>query len=235
MNKFIFNSSLLFFCFVFSGAQASQQLEADKVWADGTRYIGELIRGKQEGKGQLIWPDGTQFIGTFRNGLRHGVGSLILADDSTYFAIFKNDVVVPGSLQREGFAVPQSPVPVSAKYLGKMNEQFELELSVRAASWIEAWSSQDLANYFSHYSTDFIPANGATIDAWRELRYSRVSSPSSIEIGLKDFNFETSGSRDVIVVFEQRYKSNSFFDVTRKQLNFRLEEGEWKILREQVL
>lgn len=233
MTKSFFSISfILISCSMISGARAATQPDAGKVWADGTRYIGGLISGKQNGKGRIVWDDGTQFLGTFKNGLREGAGKLILPDESTYVAVFKNDVVVLGSARQES---PSAPIPISAKYISEMNEQFELEMRGRVESWTEAWSSQNLSAYFSHYSTDFKPTDGSYITAWKQDRSSIIARPGSIDIAVKDFDFEVLGTRDVTVAFEQSYRSSSYSDVIRKQLNLHLEEDGWKIVRELVL
>jgi hypothetical protein len=232
LGKFFFKSFILFPCLVASYAYAAQQPETNKVWTDGTFFEGELINGKQDGEGKIVWPDGTQFIGTFKNGLREGAGKLILPDNSIYVAIFENDVVVPGTAGLEG---PKTPVPVSATYLSEMSGQFESEIRTRVDSWSKAWSTQNTSVYFAHYSTDFSPTDGSTIADWKQNRSSKVSRPRSIEIAVDDFDFEKLGARELTVTFGQSYTSNLYSDVTRKQLDFRLEDGVWRILREQIL
>ena len=43
-------------------------------WTDGTRYQGQFINGKMDGRGLKTWPNGNTFDGMFRNNLQHGSG-----------------------------------------------------------------------------------------------------------------------------------------------------------------
>ncbi|MFT5012813.1 MAG: hypothetical protein ACI9HA_001468 [Dinoroseobacter sp.] len=231
-TSFFYTSFFLFWCLMVSVARAAPQPEADKVWEDGTRYVGGLMSGKKNGKGKIVWVDGTRFRGTFKNDLREGTGKLILPDESSYVAMFKNDVVVPGSARQES---PSAFIPVSAKFSRDMNERFKSQLRGHVKSWIEAWASQNLPRYFSHYSTDFRPIDGSYISTWKRIRRSRISEPESIKISVDDFHFKILEAQNATIAFDQRYTSNLYSDVVRKQLELRFEEDGWRILRELVI
>lgn len=44
------------------------------VWEDRTRYEGEFVNGKMDGKGIKHWPNGDRYEGLFQNDLQHGPG-----------------------------------------------------------------------------------------------------------------------------------------------------------------
>jgi hypothetical protein len=231
-TRFFYTSFFLFCCSMVSVARAAPQPEADKVWEDGTHYVGGLISGKQNGKGKIVWVDGTRFSGTFKNGLREGTGKLTLPDEASYVAMFENDVIVPGSARQES---PSARIPFSAKFMSEMNGQFKSQLRGHVKSWTEAWSSQNLPRYFSYYSTDFRPIDGSYITTWKRIRRSIISRPESIKISVDDFDFKILEAQNATIAFDQRYTSNLFSDVVRKQLELRLEKDGWKILRELVI
>lgn len=43
-------------------------------WPDGTRYEGQFVKGKMEGRGVKTWPNGNSFDGMFKDNLQHGQG-----------------------------------------------------------------------------------------------------------------------------------------------------------------
>ncbi len=44
------------------------------LWPNGSRYIGDFVRGQQHGRGLLILPDGSSYEGDWRGGRKHGAG-----------------------------------------------------------------------------------------------------------------------------------------------------------------
>ena len=102
------------------------------VWPDGTRYVGETLKSKREGKGTIFWQDGTRFMGQFKNDRRDGPGTMIMPDGTVYTAFFKNDELVAkkntsadGKLPRYELdndeataAVKETGIPIEADSLG---------------------------------------------------------------------------------------------------------------------
>ena len=44
------------------------------VWSDGSKYAGQFVNGKMEGKGLKTWPNGNTYQGMFKNNQQHGDG-----------------------------------------------------------------------------------------------------------------------------------------------------------------
>ena len=44
------------------------------LWPDGTKYEGEFVNGKMEGKGTKEWPNGNRYEGLWKNDVQHGPG-----------------------------------------------------------------------------------------------------------------------------------------------------------------
>lgn len=44
------------------------------LWPDNTRYEGEFLNGKMEGKGIKTWPNGNRYEGMWKNDMQHGPG-----------------------------------------------------------------------------------------------------------------------------------------------------------------
>ncbi len=101
--------------------------------------------------------------------------------------------------------------------------------------WAKAWASQDGAAYLSFYSSSFIPERGLSHQAWREQRQVRVSAPRFINITLSEVTVSQLDQDLVQVHFSQHYRSNTINDQVRKELLFKKENGQWRIIRERLL
>jgi len=53
------------------------------VFKHGGEYVGDFVRGKKHGNGFLYYGDGSIYAGLFRRGLKHGLGIMRSADAST--------------------------------------------------------------------------------------------------------------------------------------------------------
>ena len=56
-----------------------------------SKYIGEYIDGRRNGKGTLVIFDTYKYVGEFKNNQKEGKGTLTKQDGSTYVGEFKND------------------------------------------------------------------------------------------------------------------------------------------------
>ena len=60
------------------------------IFADGTKYEGEIHQNKITGKGRYIFPSGSTYEGNLLNGLRHGEGKYESPEGITYEGEWKN-------------------------------------------------------------------------------------------------------------------------------------------------
>lgn len=105
--------------------------------------------------------------------------------------------------------------------------------SVQAAldAWSAAWSARNVEGYLSHYSRNFKPSDGNTLERWKEQRKERVGKPESISVTLSDIRITVDGTR-ASARFRQDYQSESFKVVDRKYLGLAKEGTQWKIVEE---
>lgn len=99
-------------------------------------------------------------------------------------------------------------------------------------AWSSAWSAQAVDMYLSFYHNQYRPANGMSRKGWVQSRRYRLKKPQWIKIGLSDFKIKKQTSTQAVVNFKQLYQSNSFSDVSNKQVVLINTNDGWRIFRE---
>jgi len=126
-----------------------------------------------------------------------------------------------------GFTEPQEYV--------KLPELLQEEVTAAVRRWAEAWSRQDLNDYFSMYSESYRPELGRSQDEWRDMRRLRVTRPQWIELDIEDIRVRKVSEDRIQVKLKQSYKSDFYQDRILKSINLIKEGGEWRILMERSL
>ncbi|WP_374243250.1 TolC family outer membrane protein [Zoogloea sp.] len=98
-------------------------------------------------------------------------------------------------------------------------------------SWAAAWSAKDVARYKSFYSTAFKPDLG-TPSNWLAVREKRVTKPGTIAVEVDQLTVRSLSPTSAEASFIQHYRSKGFNDAMKKTLQYQLENGQWKIVRE---
>jgi tetratricopeptide (TPR) repeat protein len=101
-------------------------------------------------------------------------------------------------------------------------------------SWVKAWNAKSYDAYLSHYSTSFVPADGVTFDSWRERKKALMENAKFIRVEINVMDARFQGPIATVRV-QQTYQSNRYSDKSRKEVRLRLEEGQWRLLSEQVV
>ncbi len=127
-------------------------------------------------------------------------------------------------------AIPPLKKPVEAVVDNTAN----VESSVNAAvdAWAAAWSSQSVENYLASYADDFSPAKGQSLSAWKNLRRSRLSGPSKINLELSSRKVNVIDENNAKASFKQYYKADGGAISTFKTLVFKKTNGSWLITEE---
>ena len=118
---------------------------------------------------------------------------------------------------------------VSAVTVNEANPQ-SVEKVLQA--WSSAWSAQAVDVYLSFYHSQYKPSNGMSRKAWVQSRRYRLKKPNWIKITLSDFKIKKQTRRQAVVLFKQLYKSNSFQDVSYKQVVLLNTDDGWQFFRE---
>lgn len=132
------------------------------------------------------------------------------------------EVMLPVAAANVAAAVPPSaaaPAPATAP----------LEPLVK--SWAAAWSAKDLKSYKAFYSAQFKPEQGS-LDAWMAMRAKRLAKPGEVSVEVDKMVIRSLSATSAEASFIQHYRAADFKDAMNKTLQYQLEGGQWKIIRE---
>ena len=98
-------------------------------------------------------------------------------------------------------------------------------------SWASAWKTKNVDKYISYYSKTF-KGSSKSRNEWEAVRRSRITGPKSIDIVIQNLTIISQTDTEVIVRFQQRYKSNLIDSRGIKTLFYRKKDDEWLIHKE---
>lgn len=131
-------------------------------------------------------------------------------------------------------APPAPPVKTPAVKVAEAQNQSDAKAVEEAIQkWAEAWSERNLKAYFSVYSKDFEPPNGAKRSAWENEREARIMGKSKISVRLEGLKVTVNGSK-ASAKFRQDYKADGLSVSSRKTLELTKYGDRWQITRETV-
>lgn len=108
----------------------------------------------------------------------------------------------------------------------------ESEISARTAAWRAAWSARDVKAYLAFYAADFQPEGALSREDWARQREQRIAKAGSITIEIRNPVVRSTGADTVQVSFRQIYAADTYGDTSDKTLEWRKEDGQWRIVRE---
>lgn len=97
--------------------------------------------------------------------------------------------------------------------------------------WASAWETKNVDDYISYYTATF-RGSSKNRKEWESVRASRINGPKSIDILIQNFSIVSKTNSEVIVRFQQSYKSNLIDSRGTKTLFFRKVDKEWLIHKE---
>ena len=98
--------------------------------------------------------------------------------------------------------------------------------------WAKSWSSQNIGQYLSYYSTNFSPI-GLSRSAWEKNRILRLSKPRFIKIEIDNVEILSISNKKAKVKFTQEYESDTYKDKAKKILLLEKNQSYWWIIGEQ--
>lgn len=108
-------------------------------------------------------------------------------------------------------------------------------LMARLDAWRSSWESLDTGAYLSYYADDFVSATGMDKDAFAAYKREVNADKTRIDVSLEDVSiYRYPGEDDLALIsFLQRYSSNNFQAVSRKQQFWRKDPSSgWQIVHE---
>lgn len=127
-------------------------------------------------------------------------------------------------------AVPAATVAPAAPVANAQSPQAIMQDRVKA--WADAWSAKSFDLYAGFYASSFAPADGSSRAAWAKQRQQRLAAPKSIQVEVRNLKLKEAGNDMLLAEFEQIYSSDSYSDVTNKELKWVKAGGQWLIERE---
>lgn len=129
----------------------------------------------------------------------------------------------------------QNKPPVSPENKSLLNETASKEIEILLQAWSTAWSAQAVDIYLSFYHPQYLPASNVSKRRWEKSREIRLKTPKWIKVNLDDIKITMQPDNQAIVNFKQTYQSNSFMDVSYKQMVLHNTDNGWQIFREKSL
>ncbi len=106
------------------------------------------------------------------------------------------------------------------------------EIERQLMAWTTAWSAKDAIAYLSFYGTDFKPEGRIARADWEAQRHKRLQRPGPIRVDLSKLEVVMRGSDAAITTFRQDYTAEGLRDTSDKVLEWKKENGQWRIVRE---
>jgi len=101
--------------------------------------------------------------------------------------------------------------------------------------WPAAWSEQNVNQYLIYYAADFVVPNEQSRSQWEAVRRARLTKPKSINISVTFEKIEMTAPNQIIIQFNQTYRSNLYRDSTRKEMTLTKSGANWLIQTEKSL
>lgn len=113
-------------------------------------------------------------------------------------------------------------------------DQAKTDISLAIASWLDAWSNKDPENYLGAYADSYVPEKkGESRSEWAEAKKKRLLALKDVSVTHAGLNITVDGDR-ATVKFIQDYRAGKSHSSTDKILLMIKEEGQWRILKEQI-
>ena len=109
------------------------------------------------------------------------------------------------------------------------------ELVTAVADWRRRWEQVDTEGYLGYYSAQFVSNDGMDKQSFSEYKRQVNANKTAIDVKLDDISiFRYPSEQDMaLITFTQRYSSNNFHAVARKQQFWKRDSAAgWQILHE---
>ena len=101
--------------------------------------------------------------------------------------------------------------------------------------WARSWAQLEPRGYVSSYSPDYVGKGFPSHFSWAANRQQKLQKQKRIQLSLTNVSLRSTKQGYFTVTFTQNYKSDTYHDITEKQLDFKLIDGQWYITAEKTL
>lgn len=122
-----------------------------------------------------------------------------------------------------------APAPQAANVAGNVDAALN-----RVESWAQAWQRKQVEAYLASYAEEFVPEQKLSKAAWVDQRKKRLSAKGDLTITLSQMNVQVNGHK-ATAEFVQHYTANGKKEDVNKRLTLANVNGDWLIVREQVV
>ena len=126
---------------------------------------------------------------------------------------------------------PSAPMPLASQPAGTPPAAATPAVEPLVKAWAAAWAAKDVKSYFNFYSPRFKPEQGSLAE-WTKRRTQRISRPGNITVEVDKLEVRNLSANTAEAHFVQRYRSPRINEAMNKTLQYELENGQWKIVRE---
>jgi ketosteroid isomerase-like protein len=148
--------------------------------------------------------------------------------------------VAKAAAVKASVAMPKSPAiePSAVLPTTKLSETTEAsvvrdQIAAAIKSWAEAWSNQDLSNYFAAYAETYRAPTSKSRIAWEEDRRARIMGKAKITVAVDQLQIRVTGAT-AKARFLQHYQSDRLNQRIQKSLVLAEVNGRWLIQEENV-
>lgn len=122
--------------------------------------------------------------------------------------------------------------PNAAKPSAEPAKNSDTEITSAVNNWAQAWSSQNLDQYFASYGASFQPAKGESRKSWEQQRRERITRPAKINVEVSNINITSTSDDTAKVRFKQAYRADAKPIYTSKTLIMKKQGNNWFIEQE---
>lgn len=109
-------------------------------------------------------------------------------------------------------------------------ERSRARLQARLEQWQQDWQTRSADRFLEHYAPEFLEGHGR---GWAESKRRNIENKDWIKVDVRDASlFIYPGGEMAYAEFTQDYASDRLATTSRKQIFWKLHEGEWRIVLE---
>lgn len=123
--------------------------------------------------------------------------------------------------------------PIKTKKGLNSNDVFNTRNIIKPylVNWIKAWENRKIDLYLSFYSKNFVDPR-RSYSKWEASRRNSLNKTTNISIKITDLKTHILNNNSIKVSFVQQFRSNIISDIGTKEMWWKKEEGNWKIIKE---